>query len=343
MPRPRRRGKSSASCRPWTGDPIESGNAFVRSRILLTVLAVSLGVIHPVTCGASDVTLYGTDGHPLPFAGLDEIERFLETAEIVSDRPLHTGRSGPRKLVLEQDGVRAAAAFNASDAVVRGVTRHFDVSVSDFHDFHQCNCAAYRLDRLLGLNRVPPTVHRDIGQTSGSVSLWIENTITEKDREDRGLQPPDLFRWNQQKKIMVVFDNLIGNVDRNKGNILIDRSWSLWFIDHTRAFITASQLTTPKTLNRCERGLYTALQELDPEVVREELSPFLTGPQIDAVFIRRDLILQRLEQEIDRFGKAVVLFDLLPPDPDLADWSRQQHPSPTQNVNDVESNGTGGR
>ncbi len=290
------------------------------SRVLLTVLAVSLGVIHPVTCGASDPTWYDIDGRPLPYASLDEIERFLETAEIISDRPLRTGRSGPRKLVLEQDGVRVAAAFNASDAVVRGVTRHFDVNVSDFHDSHLFNCAAYRLARLLGLNRVPPTVPRDVGQTSGSVSLWIENTITEKDRVDRGLQPPNQFRWNQQKKIMVVFDNLIGNVDRNLGNLLIDRSWWLWFIDHTRAFITASELITPKMLNRCERGLYTALHELDPEVVRDELSPFLTGPQTDAVLIRRDLILQRLEQEIDRLGRSVVLFDLLPPNPDLADW-----------------------
>lgn len=291
-----------------------------RSRVLLTVLAVSIGVILSGICGASDVTWYDTDGHPLPFASLDEIERFLETAEIISDRPLHTGRSGPRKLVLEQDGVRAAAAFNASDAVVRGVTRHFDINVSDFHDDYHFNCAAYRLARLLGLNSVPPTVLRDVGQTSGSVSLWIEHTITEKDRVDRGLQPPNQFRWNQQKKIMVVFDNLIGNVDRNQGNILIDRSWRLWFIDHTRAFITASELCTPKTLTRCERGLYTALQELDPEMVRNELSPFLTGPQIDAVLIRRDLILQCLEQEIDRLGRSVVLFDLLAPNPGLADW-----------------------
>jgi hypothetical protein len=287
---------------------------------LLTVLAVSLGVIYRGTCGAADVTWYDTEGHALPFASLDEIDRFLETAEIVSNRPVHTGRSGPRKLMLEQDGVRVAAAFNASDDLVRGVTHQFDVNVSEFHDYHLFNCAAYRLDRLLGLNRVPPTVPRDVGRTSGSVSLWIENTITEEVRVDRGLQAPNQFRWNQQKKIMVVFDNLIGNVDRNQGNILIDRSWRLWLIDHTRAFITTPKLLTPKSLNHCERGLYTALQELDPELVREELSPFLTGPQIDAVLIRRDLILERLEQEINRLGRSVVLFDLFPPDPEPADW-----------------------
>jgi hypothetical protein len=290
------------------------------SRVLLSVLIVSLGVIRPMPSSATDIIWYDTDGQPLPFDSLDQIDRFLETAEIVSDRPIHSGRSGPRKLVLEQDGVRAAAAFNASDQVVRGVSHLQDVNVTDFHDYHLFNCAAYRLDRLLELNRVPPSVPRDVGRTSGSVSMWVEGTITEGDRADRQLQPPNLFRWNQQKKIMVVFDNLIGNVDRNQGNVLIDRTWRLWFIDHTRAFITTPALVNSGALSRCERRLYDALENLDPEKVRRELSPFLDGPQIDAVLVRRDLILQRLQQEIDRFGRSVVLFDLEPPGADVGSW-----------------------
>jgi len=222
--------------------------------------------------------------------------------------------------VLERDGVRAAAAFNSVDEVVRGVTRHHGVIVTDFHDYHLYGCAAYRLDRLLDLDRVPPTVPREVEGTTGSISLWIEHTIMESDRAARHLEPPDPFRWNQQKKIMVVFDNLIGNVDRNQGNVLIDRTWRLWFIDHTRAFVTTPELVSPQSLNRCERGLYRALQRLDPEAVRRELSAYLTDPQIDAVLTRRDLILERLEQEIDRFGESVVLFELQPPGPDLGEW-----------------------
>jgi hypothetical protein len=266
------------------------------------------------------VTWRDVEGHQLPFASLEEIEHFLETADIVSNEAIPTGRSGPRKLVLEQNGVRAAAGFNAVEKVVRGVTRHHGVTLSDFHDSYLFNCAAYRLDRLLGLDRVPPTVPREVEGTPGSVSLWIENTIMESDRADRDLQPPDPFRWNQQKKIMVVFDNLIGNLDRNQGNILIDRTWRLWLIDHTRAFIATPELTTPEAVNRCERGLYRALEQLDPEAVRRELSPFVTGPQIDAVLARRTLILERLQHEIDRFGESVVLFEVRPPGPEVADW-----------------------
>jgi hypothetical protein len=137
---------------------------------------------------------------------------------------------------------------------------------------------------------------------------------------DRQLRPPNLFWWNQQKKIMVVFDNLIGNVDRNQGNVLIDRSWRLWFIDHTRAFITTPSLVNSGALSRCERRLYDALNNLDPENVRRELAPFLDDPQIEAVLIRRDLILERLEHEIGRFGTSVVLFDLDPSESSLGEW-----------------------
>ena len=167
---------------------------------------------------------------------------------------------------------------------------------------------------------VPPTVRREVDGAPGTVSLWIEHAIMERERETRDLQPPNPFRWSQQKKMMLVFDNLIGNVDRNQGNVLIDRRWRLWFIDHTRAFVTTSVLLNPKTLNRCERGLYHALRELDGDEVRRELSPVLTGAEIDAVLARRDLIVERLQEEIDRLGERVVLFELQPPGPETGTW-----------------------
>ena len=39
---------------------------------------------------------------------------------------------------------------------------------------------------------------------------------------------------------MRVFDELIANTDRNQGNMLIDKQWKLWLIDHTRGFRTTS-------------------------------------------------------------------------------------------------------
>ncbi len=255
---------------------------------------------------------YGAEGEVLPFEDPADIEDFLRSAAVVSVKELSVGITGPKKLLLERDGVRAHAVFKDVDEVSRGKTDLDGYIIIDLKDSHLFDCAAYRLDRLLGLGRVPPAVPRDLDGRSGTVTLWVEGVMTEKDRRDRGLEAPDPARWEQQKQIMYVFDNLIGNTDRNLGNILIDRSWRLWLIDHTRAFVTSRALPDPARITRCERGLYTALEVLDEAQVRDALSPDLDKREIRALLARRDAILRRLDKEIADRGAETVLYDLTP-------------------------------
>ena len=44
-----------------------------------------------------------------------------------------------------------------------------------------------------------------------------------------------------------VFDQLIGNIDRNVGNLLITSDWRIWAIDHTRAFRLTGRCTRRRT------------------------------------------------------------------------------------------------
>ena len=67
---------------------------------------------------------------------------------------------------------------------------------------------------------------------------------------------------------MRVFDALIANTDRNKGNLLIDKDWRAWYIDHTRAFRRSPELLDSELLVRCDRRLLAALRALDPATVR---------------------------------------------------------------------------
>ena len=39
-------------------------------------------------------------------------------------------------------------------------------------------------------------------------------------------------------QMLRLFDQLIANIDRNLGNLLIGNDWTIWAIDHTRAFRT---------------------------------------------------------------------------------------------------------
>jgi len=264
------------------------------------------------------------DGDPLPFQDDARIERFLATADVVSTEPIPVGVTRPVKLTLEQDGVRAHAAFKDVNErhryvslEVLGRQRMFRM----IRDYHLFDCAAYRLDRLLGLDRFPPAVPRKVGGRSGTVTLWLENVIMEKQRRDRNLTPPDPESLEQQRAIQYVFDNIVGNTDStNVGNALFDRWWELWFIDCSRCFVTESKPLTLALVTRCERTLWKRLHEVSDEEIRTTLAPYLNRAEIDDVIRRRAAVVEHLAALIADRGESAVLYDLTPSRAEATDW-----------------------
>ncbi len=106
---------------------------------------------------------------------------------------------------------------------------------------------------------------------------------------------------------MNVFDALIGNLDRNRGNMLIDPYWRVWFIDHTRAFRGSTRVDT-KNLTVVERSLWEGLRALDPEAVRERVGPFLTDRELNALLGRAEKLVDHFDQLIRRHGEARVVY-----------------------------------
>ena len=111
--------------------------------------------------------------------------------------------------------------------------------------------------------------------------------------------------------IVRVFDQVIYNMDRNLGNLVIDKSWRVHMIDHTRAFRLHKKLKSPENLTRCDRKLFTALQALARDEMRQELSPFLTNSEIDAVLARRDRIVELFKQKAAQSSDSTVFYDYL--------------------------------
>ena len=130
----------------------------------------------------------------------------------------------------------------------------------------------------------------------------------EKDRQEEKIQPPNIMQYVLQSQVMKVFDNLIYNDDRNQGNMLYDKMWKLWLIDHTRACRLLEELPEPSQLQRCERGLWENLQNLDDELVRERLKDSLNGLEIKGLLKRRVLLVKHYRALIAEKGEARVLY-----------------------------------
>ena len=266
----------------------------------------------PERRAVSHVWLDGS-GAPLPFQTHQEILEYLRTAEVVGRKPIGRGTTGAERILLDREGVRTRAAFRTVDETHRGPFENLPRSVPRIRDAAVFECAAYELSEALGLGRVPPTVWRRIGKTAGSVQIWFEGAMTQTEFLEKAAQPPDVARWNLQKHRMYVFDALVANLDRNQGNILVDRDGTLWFIDHTRAFAPTKDLLEPEKITRCSRDLWLALRNLDEVSVRKRLEPFLTAGEISALLKRRIALVARIEKLIAAEGEAAVLFEIDPP------------------------------
>jgi len=285
---------------------------------VLLLAALALGTPEsPVA--AADLPLSPTDyvyldvnDKPLPFQDHDAILEALRTGTVVEQKVMSRGVARNSKLVLDVDGVRFHAVFRTINVSEREKTTSKRI-VLMYRDSWQFEIAAYELSELLGIGRVPPVVERTINGVQGSVQIWMEGTTPEDlmVKEDR-LEPPNMTSWIQQKSIMVVFDALIANSDRNQGNLLIDKDWNIWFIDQTRAFRETSVLIDKQILETCERSLWRSLQDTTDDAIRSRVEGYLTSAEMTKLLRRHGKLVKHIEKLIEKNGEANVIYDLVP-------------------------------
>lgn len=241
-------------------------------------------------------------------------EDFLRTAEIVESRVIPEGTTRSSRATLRDARGAHDAHIQSVDQAVEKFEGEGGQWELNFRDTWKFNLAAYVLDRALGLNMIPPTVERRVADRPSAVTWWIDDVVMdEKARLERGIKPPygDRERWNRQIYILKVFDQLIGNKDRNLGNIIITKGWNVWIIDHTRAFRPYRRLMDPDDLVKCDRGLLEAMRRLDRATVEARLGAYLSKMEITGLLARRDRIVKFFDDKAAREGEGAVLFDYL--------------------------------
>ena len=155
--------------------------------------------------------------------------------------------------------------------------------------------AAYKLDRMLGLDMVPVTVRREIAGQQGTLQFVPAETLSERERvaDEKGGDTPCSLK--RQRSAMYVYDALIHNPARTPLSMLYSPDdWRLVLVNHENSFSTKED--RPAYLKNIEFTIgdqwRTALLALDDEKLRAELGDVLGKRRLSALAKRRDALIK---------------------------------------------------
>jgi hypothetical protein len=185
----------------------------------------------------------------------------------------------------------------------------------------QYEIAAYEMDKLLGLNMIPPTVEREFEGKRGSLQFWITKEMSDLERMEKGIKIPqkELERWNKQKYLTRAFDCLIANEDRTQQNICYTDDWRTILIDHSRSFRSSDKfkkqlvfgkngLLAQKLFRRLPRMFVEKVRSLNFNEIKQAVGPYLSDEEIEAVLARKELLLAEIEEMVKEKGESKVLY-----------------------------------
>jgi len=234
------------------------------------------------------------------------MEAFLLKAKVTNRRDAGSGVTGSSRVTLSDGRLTHDAHVQAVD-VARAVFTAGKASEVNFKDTYRYNIAGYRLARLIGLDNVPMSVERNIEGKLAAVTWWVDDVqMDEGARLKKKTMAPDVQRFAKQIQVMKIWDELIQNKDRNGGNLLWTSDWSMWLIDHTRAFRLGKELVAPADLTRCDRRLLEGMRALTAESLAKATGDSLTKEEQGAVLARRDLIVKHFDDRIAKLGEGIL-------------------------------------
>jgi hypothetical protein len=226
-----------------------------------------------------------------------DYEEFLKTAEVVRMEEIPVGVTKPTRCYFAPGGLVESMTWKSIKPGRHG----------GFWESYRSEIAAYELDKLLDLQMVPPTVEKRVKGELGAAIMWTAPTESFKEMGGPPTPPSGhADSWYRQIARAKMFDNLINTRDPNLGNWLVDPSWNLILIDHTRAFASGKGMV--HEMNRIDKGLWVRMLSLDENVLKGALGSWLVGGQIKNLFARRDLMKKEIEKMVAARGEQAVFF-----------------------------------
>jgi hypothetical protein len=150
----------------------------------------------------------------------------------------------------------------------------------------------------------PPTVEKRHQGELGAAIMWVAPTKSFKDlggvpgqKNVAGPPGPKVAAWVGQLTRAKMFDNLIGNLDPNLGNWLVDPEWNLIVIDRTRAFTPNAKLY--HELMNIDAALWEKMKALDEPGLKAALGQWLDESAIKGIIQRRD----KMQEVVDKLTR----------------------------------------
>lgn len=244
-------------------------------------------------------------------------EEFLQTADITKYELIGEGVTKPWKLFLKKDGIEKKAAWKDVDLNLGGAAR----------DSWKYEIAAYRLDKLIGLNMVPPYVEREFQGKKGTLSLWVDSKYSVLEIMEQGIKIPETAqkKVDDMKYVTRLWYCLIANDDPTQENLKYTEDWRTILIDHSRAFRSNKEYTQrlvfgingikrtqadgkPFLIRRIPRVLLDKIKALDFASIKQAVGPYLTDKEIESIIARTKLIQAEIEEMIKQSGEGKVLY-----------------------------------
>ena len=243
---------------------------------------------------------------------LEELEEFLRTAEPTEVEPIGKGVTNPFRVTLAPGGPMPAFAWKPAPLPPASLPR----GRGGITESYKTEVAAYELDKLLKLGMVPVTVERRVktppprgGKPKGAACMWVTPTKSFFDLGGLPKQPQETSeelreRWRIQIIRAKMFDNLIGNLDPNLGNWLVDPVWNVILIDHSRSFPT--NVNKFHTMRHVDEELWERMLELDTGTLTTSLEGWLNKKEIRGILKRRAKMSELIADRVRAEGEAAV-------------------------------------
>ena len=224
-----------------------------------------------------------------------EIEEYIRTAPIARIEDVSRGVTRPHRAYFAPGGPVDSIVWKT---LRPGLSR-------GFYESYRSEIAAYQLDKLLALDMVPPKVERELEGDVGVAVMWLDATKSFADLGGVPRPPPQqAAAWNRQLVRAKMFQNLIGDIDPNLGNWLVDPAWNLILVDHSRALTNTKKLV--HQMQSIDAGLWTRIQELTEGTLTTAAGKWIGKGEVRAILDRRKGMQAQIDKLVSAKGEAQV-------------------------------------